>query len=850
MSKLQSSLFTLALIFAGGFPAGLAYAQAVGKETSELVFPLKFGNAAADDAGEAEIAALLKPIDSQSVELQVTVTLPEGHYTYSMDKGFAGATKIVLKDTGSLSISEGDWKADHKPKVVLDEVLGQTVEKYFSKVTWSRVLKGSVTGDTKITGEVVGQYCGSGTCRPFEKSVFTAMLQRDDSPSVAAPAGSAEPDRNPVSVSPKIGFGKAAKEGLIQFDIRLSPSHPAVGQEVMLSIRATVKEPWHTFALDQDPEMAGTPTEIELKTLKGLQVVDRSFKPSVEPHIERPLDGIVQRVHFNEVTWSRRLTLTEPSAVLGGTIAFQMCRNGSCLPPSSAEFELTLTAGTSDTGPRDAEAPTVVKGESQTTDDEGASDRQGFFAFLLTAVVAGFVALLTPCVFPMIPVTVAFFLKQEEKKPGSSIRLAIIYSLSIMAAFTILGLIAAAFFGPASLNTLANNEWLNLFFAGLFLLFGLMLLGVWEIQIPSWLLTWTSKREATGGVVGVVFMAITFTLVSFTCTFAFVGSLLAWAAKGQIFWPVVGMLAFSAAFASPFFLLALFPSQLKRLPRSGGWMNDVKVTMGIVELALVAKFLSVADIGFSVGYVPVFITYNVFMISWIVLSAVAGIYLLGLFRKQMGPVSSTVKTVRNAFAMLFMLLAGYITAGLFVHDMPLKPLWYNIASFAPPDVKVRKTEGLGYVISQHKMDYALEFEKAVASAEIEDRPLFVDFTGVNCVNCRKMERSVLIDAAVVQKLETLVRVQLYTDLVPGIRDKQLNNRLKAMNKGLQESLVDSVSLPHYAVVSSDGKTVLSIFDGLDSSGGEDFLQFLNAGLSRWEELKKINIAAGNSSVGH
>ena len=404
-------------------------------------------------------------------------------------------------------------------------------------------------------------------------------------------------------------------------------------------------------------------------------------------------------------------------------------------------------------------------------------------------------------------------------------------------------------FWPCEFNTLANNKWLNLFFAGLFLMFALMLMGVFEIQIPSSLLTWTSKQESTGGVIGVVFMALTFTLVSFTCTFAFVGSLLAWAAKGQVFWPVVGMLAFSAAFASPFFLLALFPSMLKQLPRSGGWMNDVKVTMGIVELALVAKFLSVSDIGFSVGSIPVYITYKIFLVSWIVLSVVTGIYLLGLFRKPMGPVTSTVKTVRNLFAVLFLAFGGYIAAGMFVHKMPLTAVWHNVAAFAPPDVVVKNTDSMGFVISHHKMDYALEFERATAVAEKEQRPIFVDFTGVNCVNCRKMERSVLVDDAVLERLNQLVRAQLYTDLVPGIRDKEFAEKLIMQNQELQESLVGDFTLPFYAVISADGTKVLSWSKGLDRSGGEDFVTFLDKGLKAWEAQRKTSVAASQLLIG-
>ena len=826
-----------------------------------------FGNTSGPDV-DVEISAVLKKVDGGRTEIQVTALVPDGYYIYSMNPSFTGATKIALLDTGSLTAGKPEWQADHEPKSVFEKDLDQTVEKYFGSVTWSTTLEGTADAGTVVTGKLNGMYCsspefgGNGECVPVRNRKFTAALAESESLPQTAPATATESapevnnDKNPITVIPQIGYGKAAKqnEGVIRFEIALAPPRPQIGDEVTLSIRAVLEEPWHTFALDQDPDMAGQPTTVEFGTITGLEPIGSQFKASVEPEVERPLDDIVQRVHFHEVTWSHRFMLTEPAAALDGLIRFQVCSNGSCLPPAKAEFALTLTAGQPDAAVGGSRSGSDAPGNARlsnasNSNDQNESQQEGFFAFVFTAVAAGFLALLTPCVFPMIPVTVAFFLKQEEKRAGSSIRLAIIYSLSIIGAFTVLGLITAAIFGPASLNTLANNKWLNLFFAALFLMFSLILIGVFEIQIPSSLLTWTSKQESTGGVIGVVFMALTFTLVSFTCTFAFVGSLLAWAAKGQVFWPVVGMLAFSSAFASPFFLLALFPSMLKRLPRSGGWMNDVKVTMGIVELALVAKFLSVADIGFSVGSIPVYITYRIFLVTWIALSVITGVYLLGLFRKPMGPVSSTVKTVRNLFAVLFLGFAGYITAGMFVHKMPLTSIWYNVAAFAPPDVVVRNTEAMGFVISHHEMDYALEFERATAVAEKEQRPIFVGFTGVNCVNCRKMERSVLVDEAVLQRLDQLVRAQLYTDLVPGIRDKEFAEKLIMQNQDLQSSLVGDFTLPFYAVISADGKRVLSWSKGLDRSGGEDFVAFLDKGLKEWEAQKKTSIAANDLLIG-
>lgn len=816
-----------------------------------LLFPTaeaqaQFGNSRGP-APEVEISAVLKAADGGQTELQVTAVVPEGYYIYSMDRGFSGATKIVFTDTGTLTaVAKPEWTPDHAPKAVFEKELDQTVEKFFGSVTWSTRLQGTADANTVITGKLSGLYCsspesgGGGECVPLRNKVFTASLA-DVAPAVdetIEPVAEVNTDTNPITVTPSIGFGKGAEEGLMRYEISLTPPRPRIGQEVVLSIRAIIKAPYHTFAVDQNPDMVGLPTTIEFGTIKGLEPVGSEFAPSVAPVIEEPDVNVVQRVHYGEVTWSHRFMLTEPTAAIDGLIRFQMCKETSCLPPAKAEFALTLTAAK--TGGA-AVAATPAPQNADAVANEGP--KEGLIAFVVTAIGAGFLALLTPCVFPMIPVTVAFFLKQEEKRAGSSIKLAIIYSLSIIGAFTILGLAVTAVFGPASLNTLANNKWLNLFFAALFLVFALMLMGVFEIRIPSSLLTWTSKRESTGGIVGVVFMALTFTLVSFTCTFAFVGSLLAWAAKGQVFWPVIGMLAFSSAFASPFFVLAMFPSMLKRLPKSGGWMNDVKVTMGIIELALVAKFLSVADIGFSVGSIPVFITYKLFLVSWVVLSAVTGLYLLGLLTKPMGPVSKNVKAFKNIFAMLFLVFAGYIAAGMFVHKMPLAGIWNNVAAFAPPDIIVRQTDDLGFVISHHELDYALEFDRATAAAENEQRPLFIDFTGVSCVNCRKMERSVLVDDSVLERLHQLVRAQLFTDTVPGIVDVKLSEHLKISNRELQSKLLDSSTLPFYAIVSADGKEVLSSFEGLDNSGGKNFIEFLDAGLKKWEAKKRTTVVA-------
>ena len=257
-----------------------------------------------------------------------------------------------------------------------------------------------------------------------------------------------------------------------------------------------------------------------------------------------------------------------------------------------------------------------------------------------------------------------------------------IYCLGIIGTFTGLGLLMSVLFDATKLNELANNGWLNLLIAGVLVFFAFNLLGLFEIRIPSWLLTYTSGQESRGGFIGVLFMALTFTLTSFTCTFAFAGGLLAAAANGDRLWPILGLLAFSAAFSLPFFFLALFPSFLQKLPKSGGWMNLVKVVMGLIELGRAFKFLSVADLTWNPT--PMFFDYELVVSAWMVISITAGAYLLGLFRLPHDTPTDHIGVVRLVSAMTFFGLSAYLAVGLFATTKPTGKIWENIQAFAPP----------------------------------------------------------------------------------------------------------------------------------------------------------------------
>lgn len=842
--------------------------------------PLQFGNSAGDDV-QPTLTATLKPLTERTAELRVTLVLPPDFYTYSMNPSFGGHTSIRLTAHDSLTPVSSQWTPDRPPKSEMDPYLEQRVEKFFDQVTWSQVLRSStpLSGDLQVRGELTGQYCGSGefgVCKPIDPPMTFVARMDAKAPASAADGtegvavGSADTaDAATVTITPDIRHDDPDPTQPITFDVSLSPPRAAVGDEVTLSIRSTLGPAWHTYALDQDPSGGGgTPTEILLFEHPGLEPIDASFHPTAPPVVTDEF-GIVQRVHYEAVTWTRRFTVSAAEASVEGSVIYQLCTERNCLTPAEAEFSVALAvSGSRDAGTRplaampssrttnDGSEPASPAADVRVTDngpagsaagpataDDGVAEFSnsdprsgGLLVFMLSAFGAGALALLTPCVFPMIPVTVAFFLKQSEKKHGNAVVLAFVYSAAIVIAFTFLGVFVAAVFGSQALTQAANNPWLNLFFAALFLGFGLSLMGLFEIRVPNFLLTWSSKQESTGGLVGVMFMALTFTLVSFTCTFAFLGPILVWAANGELLWPIIGMVSFSTAFAAPFLILALFPSLLSALPKSGGWLNSVKVTMAFVEFALVLKFLSVADIALSATGMPYWIDSQGFLACWIVIAATTGLYLLGVFRMDHDTPVDGISPIRCLAAIGFLCLAGYLSVGTFAAEKPRGWLWEQVVAFAPPEFTVEQGEDDTLTVVHGDLTWFLDMERAVAESTASQKPLFIDFTGVNCVNCRKMEKTVLNKEAVIEVLDDCVRAQLFVDIVP-IPDKSQAQTLLEANKRLQRDWFGDVTMPAYAVVSPDGETVLARYKNLDSSGGVEFRRFLDAGLQRWNELQ-------------
>ncbi len=422
----------------------------------------------------------------------------------------------------------------------------------------------------------------------------------------------------------------------------------------------------------------------------------------------------------------------------------------------------------------------------------------GLGPFLGACFAGGLASLLTPCVFPMIPVTVSYFSKRTD---GSAVPAAVAYALGIASTFAVLGILAAALFGATGISNFAANPWVNLALGLLFVVLAFNLFGLFEVQVPAGLTTALAKNSGKAGLIGPVFMGAAFALTSFTCTMPIAAALLAAAARGSLLYPTLGMAAYGAAFALPFFLLALFPSAVSRMPRSGDWLASVKPVLAFIELAAAVKFFSNADLGWGAGW----ITKPVFLALWTAIFAMLSGYLVGLPEAL-----RTVGWPRRLFGFATLAACVSLLSGLNGRKLDL------IDPFLPPDPYPTHTASAKPVRGDASGPvHAVTFEEALEFARRGGKTIFVDFTGVTCANCRYMEKNVFPVPEVAKALEGLVQVQLYTDR-PTDEDRA--------NQKLQGKLAGNQALPTYVLVRPDG-TVIDKFEGATRNPRE-FAEFL------------------------
>lgn len=483
----------------------------------------------------------------------------------------------------------------------------------------------------------------------------------------------------------------------------------------------------------------------------------------------------------------------------------------------------------------------TAAGESRMTirEEIEESKKKGLLGYILLAMGFGFIALGTPCVFPMIPITISFFTKREQNSRGQAVRDASIYGLGIILTFTALGAIVAAIYGAAGVNAMATNPWVNLLIAGIFIAFALSLFGLFDIQVPSSVLNrLNAKANAGGGVTSILLMGFVFSLTSFTCTVPFVGPALASVGEGgDWFWPIIGMAAFATVFALPFFLLALFPSWLKAMPKSGGWLNAVKVTMGFVEIAAAMKFLSNADLVWDWGL----LTREAVLAVWISVAVLSSLYLLGRFRLPHDTPMEKIGVMRMLFSMGFLAIGFWLLTGLFggrlgEADAFLPPQEYpgrgntsilaSVSSGGGAGSSGGHAEeelGEGRVMAEGMEWVKDDYDLALAEAKRTGKPIFIDFTGYTCTNCRWMEVNVFTRQEVQELMKQYVLARLYTD-----RREESNQR----NRDMQIERFKTIDLPYYVVVTPNDEVVDETVFTRDVDA---FKSFLKRGLAAVEK---------------
>jgi thiol:disulfide interchange protein len=642
--------------------------------------------------------------------------------------------------------------------------------------------------------------------------------------------------------------------------------------EFDLVLTASIDNGWHLysqFIADGGP----VATSFKFKPTPDYALVGKVIESPKPKKIYEKVFEMEVAFFEKKAVFTQKIKLKVPDAKIKGTLTFMVCDDSQCLPPEDLDFSFDLkgakvavtvapsaipTAATpaADTAKAAVASAPAVKASAAAgvktlalAAAPASAGKQSLWTIFILGVLGGFAAFLMPCIFPMVPMTVSYFTKKEVTKRKGVIN-ALIYGLSIVVIYVVLGLLITVVFGADALNVLSTNGIFNFFFFLLLVAFALSFLGAFELVLPS---SWVNKMDSNsdkGGLGGLFFMAGTLALVSFSCTGPIVGTLLVQAATmGQLLGPAIGMLGFAIALAIPFVLFAMFPAWMKAMPKSGGWLNSVKVVLGFLELAFSFKFLSNVDLAYHWNWFD----REIFLSLWIVISALMGVYLLGKLKLPNDSDVKHVSTSRLVLAIITLSFTVYMIPGLW--GAPLK----SISAFLPPmsTQDFVMTGGSTSVVTHdsgtHKygdifhaplgLDVFFDYDEGLAYAKKVNKPVFIDFTGHACVNCRKMEASVWPDKEVLSRLSNdYVVIQLYvddkTDLATAEQtvSKYSGKEIETIgNKwsDLQASRFNANSQPFYVLLDTKGDLLVQP-KGADYDP-KSFTSYLDSGLNAFKK---------------
>ncbi len=631
--------------------------------------------------------------------------------------------------------------------------------------------------------------------------------------------------------------------------------------EYELVFTADIEQHWHLYS--QDIPMAPPATTFIFEEGDGFELVGKVTEESKVIEEFDPNFDMVLKYFAYKAVFKQKVKLLSEGAVVKGYLNYMCCDDTKCLPPTDVDYSFALGAVAS------TNQAAVI--ESDTVEDESSMDtadilgkNSSLWGFFILSFIGGLAAILTPCVFPMIPMTVSFFMKDGEDKKKGKMQ-ALLYGFSIIAIYTFIGSVLAVVAGPNIANWLSTHWLPNVLFFLIFVIFAFSFFGMFEIVLPSWAVNKSDEGADKGGFMGPVFMALTLVLVSFSCTGPIVGTILVESAGGQVLKPIIGMFGFSLAFALPFTMFAFFPSLLQGLPKSGGWLNSVKVVLGFLELALGLKFLSIADQTYHWGLLD----REVYLAIWIVIFFLLGAYLLGKIKFAHDSDVPFVSVPRLMLSIFVFSFVVYMIPGMW--GAPLKAL----SGYIPPqsthdfdlnnvireNVKAYAGSGGGAEVAEicetpkyhdflhlpHGLEGYFDYEQAISCAKEQNKPIFIDFTGHGCVNCREMEANVWSDPKVLKKLrEDYIVLALYVDdktklpkdeWITSDYDGKVKKTVGKKYADLQITKFNVNAQPFYVLMSADGDVLTQprAYD-LDIDA---FIQFLDKGVENFKAGKNV-----------
>ncbi len=667
----------------------------------------------------------------------------------------------------------------------------------------------------------------------------------------------------------------------------VSKKNLKAGTEAELIFKVKLDPTWHLYSTDFDPNLGPKVAVFKFNKSREYELIGKIKPIGAVEEYDDIFEGKVRLFHHH-AEFRQKVKILAPCTITG-TYESQSCSNqaGKCVD-QDGEFSFgpfEVSGAQPEEQKQEASAsPAVAAGENPESANEALADsassadsaqvsvleavkqdtaslpaeikkeesnqaagEESLWAFFLAAFVSGLVALLTPCVFPMIPMTVTFFTRQSKSR-AEGIGKASLYGLSIILLYVLIGTAVARINGPEFANFVSTHWAPNVFFFLIFLVFGLSFLGLFEIVLPSSLVNMADRESDKGGIYGIFFMAFTIVLVSFSCTGPIVGSILVESAGGAVLKPIVGMLGYSLAFALPFSLFAIFPQWLSGLPKSGGWLNSVKVVLGFLELAFALKFLSIADLAYHWHLLD----REVYLAAWIVIFSLMGFYLLGKIRLPHDSAMEKIPVMRLAMAIVVLSFVVYMIPGMW--GAPLRAL----SGYLPPEsTQDFRYEGAGTSNQKsepasglcetprhadilhlpHQLQGYFDLKQALACAKEKNKPVFIDFTGHGCVNCRQMEANVWSSPEVLKRLKNdFIVTALYVDdktELPQAEwyvspyDQKEKKTIGKQNADLQVREYQSNSQPLYVLLGPDGKLLQAprSYD-LDT---EAFVKFLDSG---------------------